>query len=79
MEFDPVGVALELEQVASLVASLTRLQDAVEMSQLFFQSVEYRRQLPSWRGATTAIKGILTALDNGWADRSYYQDDQTGD
>jgi glutamyl-tRNA synthetase len=68
-EFDPVGDRAWLEQVASLIGpSLTRLQDAVEMSQLFFtQSVEYSEEAATQlkqEGATTALQGILTALDN---------------
>ena len=58
-----------LEQVASLIGpSLTRLPDAVEMSQLFFtKSVEYSEEAAAQlkqEGSATALQGILTALDN---------------
>ena len=68
-EFDPVGDRAWLEQVASLIGpSLTRLQDAVEMSRLFFiKSLEYSEEATAQlkqEGAATALQGILTALDN---------------
>lgn len=68
-EFDPVGDRAWLEQVASLIGpSLTRLQDAVEMSRLFFtNSLEYSEEATAQlkqSGAATALQGILTALDN---------------
>ena len=68
-EFDAVGDRSILEQVASLIGpSLTRLQDAVEMSGLFFtNSVDYSEEATAQlqqEGAVTVVQGILTALDN---------------
>jgi len=68
-EFDPVGNRSWLEDLTSLIGpSLTRLQDAVEMSRLFFtKSVEYSEEAASQlkqEGASTGIEAILTALDN---------------
>ena len=67
-EFDPVGDRPWLEQLTSLIGpSLTRLEEAVEMSRLFFTEVEPSdaaiSQL-SQPGVATALQGILSALDN---------------
>ena len=68
-EFDAVGDRSSLEQVASLIGpSLTRFQDAVEMSRLFFTKlVDYSEEATAQlqqEGAATVVQGILTALDN---------------
>jgi glutamyl-tRNA synthetase len=58
-----------LEQLVALIgASLTRLKDAVAMSQLFFTdtvefSEEASKQLQQ-EGSAAALKGIIAALDN---------------
>lgn len=68
-EFDAVGDRSSLEQIASLIGpSLTRLQDGVEMSRLFFTKlVDYSEEATAQlqqEGADTVVQGILTALDN---------------
>lgn len=68
-EFDPVGERPWLEQLAGLIGpSLTRLQDAVPMSQLFFSPTfdfddEAMAQLQQG-AAASAVQAILTALDD---------------
>lgn len=78
-EFDRVSDRAWLEQVASLIGpSLTRLQDAVEMSRLFFtKSLEYSDEATAQlkqEGAATALQGILTALDNAVLTEASTQD-----
>ncbi len=68
-EFDPISDRPWLEQLTSLLsASLTRLQDAVEMSQIFFsQTVAYSEEgLTQLQqdGTETALQAILDALEN---------------
>ena len=68
-EFDPVSDRPWLEQLTSLLAaSLVRLQDAVEMSRIFFsQTVAYSEEALTQlqqEGSDTAFSGILNALEN---------------
>ena len=67
-EIEPIGDRSWLEQIAGLIGpSLTRLTDAVEMSAIFFTKlVDYREEAVAQlkqEGTTTALQGILTALD----------------
>ncbi len=68
-ELDPVGERTWLEQLTSLIGpSLTRLKDAVEMSDFCFTATiqldpEATAQLEQ-PGAVTALQQTLTALDN---------------
>ncbi|MBD2003858.1 MULTISPECIES: glutamate--tRNA ligase [Cyanophyceae] len=68
-EFDPVSDRPWLEKLTSLLgASLVRLQDAVEMSRIFFsQTVAYSEEALTQlqqEGSDTAFSGILNALEN---------------
>ena len=68
-EFDPVSDRPWLKQLTSLLAaSLVRLQDAVEMSRIFFsQTVAYSEEALTQlqqEGSDTAFSGILNALEN---------------
>ena len=68
-ELDPVGDRSWLEQLTSLIGpSLTRLADAVEMSQLFFvKSVDFSDDATAQlkqEGAGTVIEAILTVLSS---------------
>jgi len=68
-EFDPVSDRPWLQQLTSLLAaSLVRLQDAVEMSRIFFsQTVAYSEEALTQlqqEGSDTAFSGILNALEN---------------
>ncbi len=68
-EFDPVGNRSWLEQLTSLIGpSLTRLQDAVEMSRLFFiKSVDYSDEAAAQlkqEGTSTCIEAMLAAMDS---------------
>jgi glutamyl-tRNA synthetase len=68
-ELDPWRDRSWLEKLASLIGpSLTRLQDAVIMSQLFFtKSVDYSEEAVAQlkqEGVAAAFQGILTAIDN---------------
>lgn len=68
-EFDPVSDRSWLEQLTSLIGpSLVRLQDAVEMSRLFFTKlVDYSEEATAQlqqEGSATTLQGILTALDH---------------
>jgi glutamyl-tRNA synthetase len=68
-QFDPVSDRAWLEQIVALIGpSINRLQEAVPMSQVFFAStVELNEEATAHfkqENAATAVKGILTALDN---------------
>ncbi|MBD1832508.1 glutamate--tRNA ligase [Cyanobacteria bacterium FACHB-472] len=68
-EFDPVSDRPWLEKLTSLLgASLVRLQDAVEMSRIFFsQTVAYSEEALTQlqqEGSDTAFSGILNGLEN---------------
>ncbi len=68
-EFDPVNSRSWLEELASLIGpSLTRLQDAVEMSQVFFtETVTLNEEAASQLqqpGASDVLKAILSALES---------------
>jgi glutamyl-tRNA synthetase len=68
-EFDAVGNRSWLEHLTSLIGpSLTRLQDAQEMSRLFFiKAVDYSEEAVAQlkqEGSNTCIEAIITALDN---------------
>ncbi len=68
-EFDAVGNRSWLEQLTSLIGpSLTRLQDAVEMSRLFFiKSVDYSDEAVAQlkqEGTSTGIEALLAAMDS---------------
>ena len=68
-EFDPVGDRSRLEQIAALIGqSLHRLQEAVEMSRIFFtQTVDYNEEAVNQlqqAGAGEVLRAIADALQN---------------
>ena len=67
-EFDPKGDRTWLEQISALIgASLNRLEEAVEMSKVFFtQTVEYNEEAVAQLqqpGATDVVNAIAQALE----------------
>ena len=68
-EFDLASDRSWLQQIAALIGpSLTRLQEAVAMSRVFFaETVDFTEEAQTHfkqEGATAAVKAILTALDS---------------
>ncbi len=68
-QFDLASDRSWLQQIAALIGpSLTRLQEAVDMSRVFFAStVDFTEEAQTHfkqEGATAAVKAILTALDS---------------
>ncbi|MBD2777312.1 glutamate--tRNA ligase [Iningainema tapete] len=67
-----------LEQLTTLIQqSLTRLKDAVTMTQLFFTDIEYSDEASAQlnqEGSATALQGIITLLEQQQLSESVAQD-----
>lgn len=67
-QFDGGRTRPWLEQLVALISqSLTRLTDAVPMTQLFFSDIEFSDEASTQlkqEGSATALKGIITALES---------------